>query len=261
MRGLEFVPRPLKYQKRRRETRQVCEEQGCEDIVFPCAMNYLDRYLARTSVKKSQLQLLGAVCLLMASKMRQCRPITVESLVYYTDFSVTAEEVKAWEILVLSKLDWDMASILANDFVDHLICWLGVTRDMDTVRRHANTFISLCATEYKFVSYAPCLVATASVAAAIHGLGCSLESEYTQEALVSCLQAMTGIESELIVQCVQDIESLMVSSVASLQQQQQQTYNKMNSSAYSSTKLSSSVTTSGDRSQLKTPTDVQDINF
>ncbi|KAG0418365.1 hypothetical protein HPB47_004887, partial [Ixodes persulcatus] len=125
---------------------EVCEEQSCEDIVFPCAMNYVDRFLARTDVKKSQLQLLGAVCLLIASKMRTSRPLALEALVYYTDYSVTAEELKAWELLVLSKLNWDMASVVANDFVDHLLCFLGVSGDRDTVRRHANTFISLCAT-------------------------------------------------------------------------------------------------------------------
>lgn len=74
--------------------RKVCEEQSCEDIVFPCAMNYVDRFLARTDVKKSQLQLLGAVCLLIASKMRTSRPLALEALVYYTDYSVTAEELK-----------------------------------------------------------------------------------------------------------------------------------------------------------------------
>lgn len=73
---------------------QVCEEQSCEDVVFPCAMNYLDRFLARTNVKKNHLQLLGAVCLLIASKIRQSRPISVEALVYYTDYSVTVEEIK-----------------------------------------------------------------------------------------------------------------------------------------------------------------------
>ncbi|KAL1444916.1 hypothetical protein MTO96_045318, partial [Rhipicephalus appendiculatus] len=52
----------------------------------------------------------------------------------------------AWELEVLSRLSWDVASVVANDFVDHLVAMLGLADCRDTVRRHANTFISLCAT-------------------------------------------------------------------------------------------------------------------
>ncbi|KAH6924500.1 hypothetical protein HPB50_018963 [Hyalomma asiaticum] len=64
---------------------EVCEEQCCEDSVFPTAMNLLDRYLSQVSVRKLHLQLLGCVCLLLASKLRQTRALAVEALVYYTD--------------------------------------------------------------------------------------------------------------------------------------------------------------------------------
>jgi Cyclin, N-terminal domain len=77
----------------------VAEEQNCEEQVFPLAVNLLDRFLAAsfsasTPVGRCQLQLLGCVCLLTASKLRQCRPIGVDLLVYYTDHSVTADEIR-----------------------------------------------------------------------------------------------------------------------------------------------------------------------
>lgn len=73
---------------------QVCEEQACEDQVFAVAINFLDRFLCACVVQRTQLQLLGAVCLLLASKLRQCRPLSIELLAYYTDYSVGAEEIK-----------------------------------------------------------------------------------------------------------------------------------------------------------------------
>lgn len=45
-------------------------------------------------LQRCQLQLLGCVCLLTASKLRQCRPIGVDLLVYYTDYSVTAAQIR-----------------------------------------------------------------------------------------------------------------------------------------------------------------------
>ena len=75
---------------------QVTEEQNCEEQVFPLAVNLLDRFLALEApvLQRCQLQLLGCVCLLTASKLRQCRPIGVDLLVYYTDYSVTPAQIR-----------------------------------------------------------------------------------------------------------------------------------------------------------------------
>ncbi|KAH9380731.1 hypothetical protein HPB48_008887 [Haemaphysalis longicornis] len=51
-----------------------------------------------------------------------------------------------WELRVLQRLDWDVASVVASDFVDHLVAMLRLPECADTVRRHAHTFVSLCAT-------------------------------------------------------------------------------------------------------------------
>ena len=72
---------------------QVCEEQRCQDDVFPLAMNLLDRFLSVTNVKKDHLQLLGAVCLFVASKLRESRPLTAEILVQCADNSITVPDI------------------------------------------------------------------------------------------------------------------------------------------------------------------------
>lgn len=56
-------------------------------------MNIMDRFLSVVRIRKNQLQLLGAVSLFLASKLRQTRPLEAEKLVLYTDFSVSAEEI------------------------------------------------------------------------------------------------------------------------------------------------------------------------
>ncbi|MPC19741.1 G1/S-specific cyclin-D3 [Portunus trituberculatus] len=73
---------------------EVCEEEGCEEQVFAVAINLFDRFLCACVIQRTQLQLLGSVCLLLASKLRQCRPLSVDNLTFYTDYSVSQQEIR-----------------------------------------------------------------------------------------------------------------------------------------------------------------------
>ena len=73
---------------------KVCEDQHCEDQVFPLAVNFLDRFLCACGISRRQLQLVAAVCLLLASKIRQWHPLSVDLLCLYTDHSISPQEMK-----------------------------------------------------------------------------------------------------------------------------------------------------------------------
>ncbi|XP_077529902.1 G1/S-specific cyclin-D3-like [Haemaphysalis longicornis] len=245
---------------------EVCEERGCRDSVFPTAMNLLDRYLSRAAARKCQLQLLGCVCLLLASKVRQTRPLALHDLAYLTENSVSARQIQEWELRVLQRLDWDVASVVASDFVDHLVAMLRLPECADTVRRHAHTFVSLCATEYHFIGYTPALLATASVAAAVHGLRGPLHTTRSQDTLLSSLERITNVPTVDIRRCVLEIETLIAANVADLQQQAPSKATTNLAAVpvtYGSSKNNGLVTPSGAdiSSQPNTPTDVQDIKF
>ncbi|XP_018016967.1 G1/S-specific cyclin-D2 [Hyalella azteca] len=165
---------------------EVCEEQHCEDQVFVVAVSLLDKFLSVVSIRKTQLQLLAAVCLLLSSKLRQSHFLSVDLLAYYTDNSITRDEITQWEVLVVAKLGWDLGHVTALDFVDSLLRRLAVTGD-NIVRRHALTFVALAATESDFVGTKPSLIATAAIVSAVRGIYPHL-GKPAMEILSQCLR-------------------------------------------------------------------------
>lgn len=141
----------------------------------------MDRFLlASPEIRKYQLQLIAVVCLLIASKIRQCQAINPYDLSYMTDNSVEVEQilvtllilctiidqsytnhfcvwfdsiivVQNWELLVLKRLQWDVSSILAIDYLDHILVNLPelVQNSYDRQhngRSHHNHYTSSCLT-------------------------------------------------------------------------------------------------------------------
>lgn len=145
---------------------EVCEEEAACPQVFCLAVTYLDRFLQNCKIAKSQLQLLGAVCLLVSWKVREHSPITAQRLIEYTDFNISLDDLLEWEFLLLSKLDWDLSLVIAPDFVEHILqrlLRLDLAWNTEVTRSKALTLIHLAYSLPSLACLAPSLLALASV--------------------------------------------------------------------------------------------------
>nr|XP_018903554.1 PREDICTED: G1/S-specific cyclin-D3-like [Bemisia tabaci] len=230
---------------------EVCEEQRCEDQVFPLAVNFLDRFLCSCDISRRQLQLISAVCLLLASKVRQCHALSVELLCYYSDNSISQSEMRTWELLALSRLEWDLSAVTGSDFVDHILERVTWPKDKPKIRSHSHTLVALCCTEPDLMRVRPSQVAAASLVAAVRGLHLS-----TGEELAWQVGAAVGADRPSLERMVAFVESLLSSEMSSLQHRGPALASKP-PPAPSGGKL---MAAESDH-KPETPTDVQDIHF
>ena len=81
------------------------------------ARHYLDRYLSKAHVHLSQLQLFGATCLLIASKMEDIHPPSVDDFIYISDRTYSTDDFLQAETLILNALDFCLVAPTILDFL------------------------------------------------------------------------------------------------------------------------------------------------
>ncbi|XP_035306844.1 G1/S-specific cyclin-D3 isoform X2 [Cricetulus griseus] len=156
--------------------------------------------------------------------------------------------LEEWEVLVLGKLKWDLAAVIAHDFLALILHRLSLPSDRQSlVKKHAQTFLALCATDYTFAMYPPSMIATGSIGAAVQGLGASSMSA---DELTELLAGITGTEVDCLRACQEQIEAALRESLREAAQ-----------TAPSPVPKAPRGSSSQGPSQTSTPTDVTAIHL
>merc|ERR1711918_267810 len=124
----------------------------------------VDRFLACTHVRRSQLQTVGVACLGIAVKMFGCwdrkHGKLLDRMSYVTERSSTEDMIKSFEAQVMTKLGFNLISATACEFLDIFSKANGSSESQRNVEQMVLEFglISIEA-----VAYSPSVVAAATV--------------------------------------------------------------------------------------------------
>ena len=213
---------------------EVCEDENCTDHIFALSMNLFDRCMAAFTpgtIGKQHIQLLGSVCLFIASKLKSSsgHKLTAYKLVEYTDNSITLDELIDWELIVLDKLRWDVAPVLSNDYVEllvHRLDHLDIADEaqLTLLKRHCYAFTALCATDSQLAFQPPSLIASACLLASLAGIGAQLGHTpamqlHKQMSVCNMLYMCTSIDIECLLTLKDAVDELFKRSFAKPQQQ------------------------------------------
>jgi len=213
---------------------EVCMDQNCHANVFLLSCNIMDRFLSQLGIKKSQFQLVAAATMFIASKLADPCPITGTELVRYTNDTYNLTELLEMELLILSKLKWDLSAVTPYDFLEHLLRQLqedgGFLHQDDSnsnrllkeeqFKKNTERIILNCAQEFRFSLYTPSMLSSAAIATAA-ALGMTTnggqESDFDINELVRRLQMLTRVDYDYLVSCINEMhENLGVESRESL---------------------------------------------
>ena len=137
---------------------EVCQVHRSSSQVFLSSVHYLDVFLSQISLKSSQLQLLASACLSIASKLHDPQPPSLTDFVIMTDCSITIKELQSMELLVLTKLRWELSAPTSLQFLSILLAKMEDLLSQPTepsIQKEAETFLMLAATEHKFQNIKP----------------------------------------------------------------------------------------------------------
>jgi len=147
---------------------EVAEEYKLTADTLYLSVLYIDRCLSVHTVARTQLQLVGVTCMLIASKYEEIYAPQVDEFCYITDNTYRREDVLAMERTVLDALNFELTQPTTKTFLRR--CLRAAEADAKA-EFLANFFCELALLEYSFLRFPQSTVAAAAVSLALMTLG------------------------------------------------------------------------------------------
>ncbi|KAL8168319.1 hypothetical protein V2J09_009818 [Rumex salicifolius] len=171
-----------------------------EETLF-LTVNLIDRFLAKQSVVRKKLQMVGLIAMLLACKYEEVSVPVIEDLIFISDKAYTRKELLEMEKLVLTTLQFNMS--LPTPYV-FLTRFLKAAESDKKLELLSFFLIELSLVEYEMLKFSPSLLAAATVYTAQCTLcgfkqwtkTCEWYSTYSEDQLTECSRMIVEIHQK-----------------------------------------------------------------
>ncbi|KAL7104099.1 hypothetical protein ACP275_08G223300 [Erythranthe tilingii] len=167
-----------------------------EETLF-LTVNIIDRFLAKQSVVRKKLQLVGLVAMLLACKYEEVSVPVVDDLVFISDKAYSRKEVLEMEKLMLNSLQFNMSVPTPYVFMRRFLKAAQSDRKLELL---SFFLIELCLVEFEMLKYPPSYLAAVAIYTAqstLYGVGqwsktCEWHTGYSEDQLMECSALVVG---------------------------------------------------------------------
>ena len=136
-------------------------KQQLEPETLHLAVNIMDRYLAKVEITKYRLQLLGAACLLVASKFLDTKhPIGVSKMAYFCEGVCTMDDIIRMELHLLEKLEYRIGAPNSRSFIS---IYLSLCQADEYIVGISHFIVDAILVSYHLLDYLPSEIACAAL--------------------------------------------------------------------------------------------------
>ncbi|OIV93560.1 hypothetical protein TanjilG_04792 [Lupinus angustifolius] len=164
-------------------------------------INLIDRFLAKQTVVRKKLQLVGMVALLLACKYEEVSVPVVGDFILLSDNAYSRKEVLEMERLMLNTLQFNMSVPTAYVFIRRFLKAAEADKKLELL---AFFLIELSLMEYEMLKFPPSMQAAAAVYTAqctVNGFKqwnrkCEWHSTYSEDQLLECSSMMVRLHQK-----------------------------------------------------------------
>lgn len=127
-------------------------------------INLTDRYLGKTQILRTRLQLVAVAALLIASKYEEINVPIIDDFVFICDSAFSKDEILAMERSILIALEFDITNFSSYRFLERF-CKIAKARNQ--LFHLAQYLIELSLIEHNMLIYPPSLIAASALSLAI----------------------------------------------------------------------------------------------
>ncbi|XP_021760044.1 G2/mitotic-specific cyclin-2-like [Chenopodium quinoa] len=164
-------------------------------------VHLIDRFLAKHTMVRKKLQLVGLIAMLLACKYEEVSVPVVEDLIFISDKAYTREDLLEMEKIMLNTLQFNIS--LPTPYV-FLRRYLKAAESDKKLELLCFYLIELSLVEYEMIKFPPSLLAAAAVYTAqcsLYGFkqwskSCEFYTNYTEDQLLECSKLMVNFHQK-----------------------------------------------------------------